>query len=166
MIRVAVVTVSDSAKAGLREDVSGPAVAGLCVGQGWTVVVREVVADEEREIAGRLAELCDGGGVDLVVTTGGTGIAARDVTPEATRAVIEKELPGLGELMRAEGLKKTRRAVLSRAVAGTRGQALVVNVPGSPKGAAESLGAILDLVPHIVELLRGNTAHGEETKRG
>ena len=98
-----------------------------------------------------------------IVTTGGTGIAARDCTPEATRAVIEKELPGLAELMRAEGLRHTRRAVLSRAVAGSRGRCLIVNLPGSPKGAVQSLNAILDLVPHIVELLRGNTAHAEET---
>ncbi|MGB9609334.1 MAG: MogA/MoaB family molybdenum cofactor biosynthesis protein, partial [Bryobacteraceae bacterium] len=93
--------------------------------------------------------------------TGGTGIAARDTTPEATRAVIEKELPGLGELMRAEGVRRTRRAVLSRAVAGVRGRCLIVNLPGSPKGAVESLNAILDLVPHIAELLNGQTAHGE-----
>ncbi len=165
MMRVAVLTISDSAKAGRREDASGPAVAALCERQGWAVIVREILADERAEIAARLAALADGGEADVVVTTGGTGITARDVTPEATRDVLEKELPGLGELMRAEGLKKTRRAVLSRAAAGTRGRALIVNVPGSPKGAVESLGASLDLVPHIVELLKGNTGHGEETKR-
>jgi molybdenum cofactor synthesis domain-containing protein len=165
MIRAAVLTISDSSKAGVRADVSGPAVAALCEREGWAVVVREVLADERAEIAARLSALADGGMVNLIVTTGGTGIAARDVTPEATRAVLDKELPGLGELMRAEGLKKTRRAVLSRAAAGTRGRALIVNVPGSPKGAVESLGAILDLVPHIVDLLEGHTGHGEEAKR-
>jgi molybdenum cofactor synthesis domain-containing protein len=166
MIRVAVLTISDSSKAGARQDVSGPAVAELCERQGWGVVVREVLADERAEIGARLAAVADSGTADVIVTTGGTGIAARDVTPEATREVLEKELPGLSELMRAEGLKKTRRAVLSRAAAGTRKRALIVNVPGSPKGAVESLGAILDLVPHVVELLRGNTGHGEEAKRG
>lgn len=166
MMRVAVLTISDSAMAGRRQDASGPAVAALCAAQGWVVAVREVLADERGEITARLAALADGGTADVIVTTGGTGITERDVTPEATREVLEKELPGLGELMRVEGLKKTRRAVLSRAVAGTRGRTLIVNVPGSPKGAVESLGAILDLVPHIVELLNGNTGHGEEAKRG
>jgi molybdenum cofactor synthesis domain-containing protein len=165
MIRVAVLTISDSARAGLREDASGPAVRALCERQAWTVALHEVLADERHEISARLAALADGGAFDVIITTGGTGITPRDVTPEATRDVLHKELPGLVELMRAEGLKKTRRAVLSRASAGTRGKSLILNVPGSPKGAAESLDAILDLVPHIVELLRGNTAHGEETKR-
>jgi len=159
MIRVAVLTISDSCAAGTRPDASGPAVADLCAAQGWTVAHRETLPDDAPVISRRLASLA--AAVDVILTTGGTGIAPRDVTPEATRAVLEKELPGLTELMRSEGLRYTRRAVLSRAVAGTRGQCLLVNLPGSPRGAVQSLNAILDLVPHIVELLRGNTAHPE-----
>jgi molybdenum cofactor synthesis domain-containing protein len=159
MIRVAILTISDSCSRGLRADASGPAVAELCASHGWQVVLREVLPDEPEQLRRRLAELADEGSSDLVLTTGGTGIAPRDSTPEATRAVIEKELPGLAELMRAEGLRHTRRAVLSRAVAGTRRHCLIVNLPGSAGGAVQSLSAILDLVPHIVELLRGQTAH-------
>lgn len=160
MIRVAVLTISDSCSAGERTDASGPAVAGVCEERGWQVAQREILPDEPERIRQRLAELADRDLADLILTTGGTGIAPRDSTPEATRAAIEKELPGLAELMRSEGLRHTRRAVLSRAVAGTRGRCLIVNLPGSPRGAVQSLNAILDLVPHIVELLRGETAHG------
>lgn len=163
MIRVAILTLSDSGAAGRRTDLSGPAVAGRCAEQGWRVSHQEMLPDDAAAIAPRLAELAGSGEYDVILTTGGTGIAARDVTPEATRAVLEKELPGLGELMRAEGLRHTRRAVLSRAVAGTRGRCLIVNLPGSPKGAVQSLDAILDLVPHIVELLQGRTEHRQET---
>lgn len=160
MIRAAVLTISDSCAAGLRPDATGPAVAARCTGHGWQVLHREILPDEPERISRRLAGLADSGSVDLILTAGGTGIAERDATPEATRTILEKELPGLAELMRAEGLRHTRRAVLSRAVAGTRGRCLIVNLPGSPKGAVQSLDAILDLVPHIVELLRGQTAHG------
>jgi len=163
MIRVAVLTISDSGAAGQRVDASGPAVARRCESQGWQVCRREILPDEPAAIGQVLRELADSGEADVILTTGGTGIAARDSTPEATRAAIEKELPGLGELMRAEGLRHTRRAVLSRAVAGVRGRCLIVNLPGSPKGAVQSLDAILDLVPHIVELLQGRTAHPQET---
>ncbi len=163
MIRIAVLTISDSGAAGLRADASGPAVAALCQEQGWEVTHQEILPDEPAAVSQRLAVLADSGLVDAILTTGGTGITARDSTPEATRAVLEKELPGLGELMRAEGLRHTRRAVLSRAAAGTRGRCLIVNLPGSPKGAVQSLGAILDLVPHIVELLQGQTQHRQET---
>jgi len=138
-------------------------VARRCEAQGWQVCRREILPDEPAAIGQVLRELADSGEADVILTTGGTGIAARDSTPEATRAAIEKELPGLGELMRAEGLRHTRRAVLSRAVAGVRGRCLIVNLPGSPKGAVQSLDAILDLVPHIVELLQGRTAHPQET---
>lgn len=163
MIRIAVLTLSDSAAAGRRADLSGPAVATRCEEQGWQVSHQETLPDDAAAISKRLAELSSSGQYDVILTTGGTGIAARDVTPEATRAVLEKELPGLGELMRAEGLRHTRRAVLSRAVAGTRGRCLIVNLPGSPRGAVQSLDAILDLVPHIVELLQGRTEHRQET---
>ncbi len=159
MIRVAVVTVSDSADAGTREDISGPAVSARCQALGWDVVRREIVADDQIRIARLLVELTGSGEVQVVLTTGGTGVAARDVTPEATRAVVEREIPGLPELMRAEGLQYTRRAVLSRAVAGTRGEALILNLPGSPKGAVQSLDSVLDLIVHIVDLLQGRTEH-------
>ncbi|MEJ5368811.1 MAG: MogA/MoaB family molybdenum cofactor biosynthesis protein [Bryobacteraceae bacterium] len=163
MIRTAILVISDSCAAGARQDASGPALAARCTEQGWQVVAMEILPDEPAAISRRLAELADSSTADLILTTGGTGIAARDSTPEATRAVLEKEIPGLGELMRAEGLRHTRRAVLSRSLAGTRRRTLIVNLPGSPKGAVQSLDAILDLVPHIAELLQGRTAHPQET---
>lgn len=165
MIRAAVLTVSDSSFRGEREDLSGPAVAERLRGAGFDIAAMKVVSDEREEIAVTLRELAGEGGVEAIFTTGGTGVAARDVTPEATRDVLERELPGFGEMMRAHGLRFTRRAALSRGTAGTLRKCLIVNLPGSPKGAVESLDAILDLVPHIVDLLRGNTDHTEELKR-
>jgi molybdenum cofactor synthesis domain-containing protein len=126
---------------------------------GWRVSVVEVIADEVPEISERLATLADGGQVAAIFTTGGTGIAARDVTPEATRAVLHREIPGFGELMRARGRETTPLAALSRSLAGTRGRVLIVNLPGSPKGAVESLDAIVELVPHVLDLLQGQTEH-------
>jgi molybdenum cofactor synthesis domain-containing protein len=158
-LRVAVVTVSDTSSAGLREDQSGPAVAERCQGLGWTIVRTETVPDDQTRIARLLVELCGSGSVDLAVTTGGTGIASRDVTPEATRSVVEREIPGFGELMRMQGLQFTRRAALSRAIAGTRGATLILNLPGSPKGAVQSLDAVSDLIVHAVDLLQGRTDH-------
>jgi molybdenum cofactor synthesis domain-containing protein len=161
MIRAAVVTVSDSAVAGTREDRSGPALRDRMRALGWIVSAMELAPDESERIAAILRRLADSGEVAVILTTGGTGVALRDVTPEATRGVIEREIPGLGELMRAEGLKFTPTAVLSRGVAGVRGRTLVVNLPGSPKGAVESFDAIAKLVPHIVDLLEGRTNHGD-----
>jgi molybdenum cofactor synthesis domain-containing protein len=165
-VRCAVLTISDSSHAGARQDLSGPAVAARLEEFGWSVLHRGLVPDERARIAESLAALASSGACDVVFTTGGTGPALRDVTPEATRDVIDREIPGLGELMRLEGLKSTRRAVLSRSTAGIRGATLIVNLPGSPKGALESLNAVADLVPHVVDLLRGQTEHAEEAKRG
>jgi molybdopterin adenylyltransferase len=159
MIEAAVLTISDSATAGRRADVSGPAIRERLEQLGWRVPIREVLPDEAAEISARLKTLADGGEVSAIFTTGGTGVALRDVTPEATRTVLDREIPGLPELMRARGMKATPLAVLSRAVAGTRGRVLIVNLPGSPKGAVESLDAIVELVPHVLDLLRGHTEH-------
>ena len=159
MIHAAVLTISDSVHEGRRIDRSGPAVQERLEQLGWSASVLEVVPDDTSLISHRLATLADGNQVSAIFTTGGTGVAARDVTPEATRRVIEREIPGLAELMRAQGRHSTPLAVLSRGIAGTRGQVLIVNLPGSPRGAVESLNAIVDLVPHILELLRGETEH-------
>jgi len=158
-IRVAVVTISDSCHNGTREDLSGPALCAQVRGSGWEVVQTAVLPDEASEIGGLLKSLCDSGTVDAIFTTGGTGVAARDVTPEVTRSILEKEIPGIGELIRAEGLKITPLAVLSRSLAGSRGSTLIVNLPGSPKGAKQSLDAIVRVVPHLVDLLHGRTGH-------
>jgi molybdopterin adenylyltransferase len=159
MIKAAVLTISDSVTAGTRTDRSGPALRERLEQLGWSVSVMEALPDESLQIGTRLATLADGGQVSAIFTTGGTGVALRDVTPEATRSVIDREIPGLAELMRTRGREFTPRAVLSRAVAGTRGPVLIVNLPGSPKGAVESLDAIVELVPHVLELLRGQTEH-------
>ncbi|MBZ5611971.1 MAG: MogA/MoaB family molybdenum cofactor biosynthesis protein [Acidobacteriia bacterium] len=161
MIEVAIVTVSDSAVAGTRADRSGPMLRERAEALGWTVRAQELIPDEREQIAALLRRLADSAAAPVILTTGGTGVAPRDVTPEATRDVIEREVPGLAELMRAEGRKSTPFAVLSRAVAGVRGRSLIVNLPGSPKGAVESLDTIAKLIPHIVDLIEGRTGHAD-----
>lgn len=161
MTRTAMVfTISDSSHAGSRQDVSGPAVRARLEELGWTVN-SEVMPDDAVWISKRLAEVADGGDAAAIFTTGGTGVALRDVTPEATNAVIEREIPGFGEWMRMSGRASTKTSILSRGVSGTRGRTLIVNLPGSPRGAVESLNAIIELVPHVMDLLRGKTEHYE-----
>ena len=154
-MRVALVTVSDSVSQGARPDRSGPALRERCEQLGWQVGHATVVADEAAALQARLIELADSGLADVILTTGGTGLGPRDVTPEATLGVCEKLIPGLGEVMREKGRRANPRAALSRGVAGVRGRAVIVNLPGSPKGAVESFDAIADLLPHAVEVLRG-----------
>jgi molybdopterin adenylyltransferase len=159
MTNAAVLTISDSVNAGTRADRSGPAVRERLEQLGWQVTVMETIPDDAGEIGDRLATLADGGQVAAIFTTGGTGVAARDNTPEATRTILDREIMGFGELMRARGRESTPLAALSRSLAGTRGRVLIVNLPGSPKGAVESLNAIVELVPHVLELLSGQTGH-------
>jgi molybdenum cofactor synthesis domain-containing protein len=163
LIRAAILTVSDSVAAGTRPDVSGPETSRVCRHQGWNVVHSRTVRDDCDEIANQLIEWADSGEIDLILTTGGTGIAARDVTPEATASVLERELPGFAEAMRTDGRTKTKFSILSRATAGVRGATLIVNLPGSPKGAVESLESVAGVIAHAVDLLKGNTAHPEQT---
>lgn len=156
-LTAAVLTVSDSSSRGEREDLGGPAVAGTLEKHKFCVVAREIVPDEQGAISEAIVRLC--GQARFVVTTGGTGIAPRDVTPEATCAVCDRLVEGISERIRSEGTKKTKFAALSRAVCGVRGQSVILNLPGKPAGAVESLEAVVDLIPHMVQLLGGNTRH-------
>jgi molybdenum cofactor synthesis domain-containing protein len=160
-MRAKILVLSDAASRGERPDQSGAAVRELLEANGWQVAAIEILPDELSVIRQRLEALTDADDCDIVVTAGGTGVAPRDVTPEATRAVIEKEIPGLPEVMRAEGTKKTRRAALSRGIVGVRKGKLIVNLPGSPRGAHESMESIVDLLPHVVDLIQGRTVHHE-----
>ncbi|MFZ5908348.1 MAG: MogA/MoaB family molybdenum cofactor biosynthesis protein [Nitrospirota bacterium] len=154
MIEVAVLTLSDKGSAGERDDASGPLIRELMQRIGAEVKSYDILPDEKDLIKEKLIQYS--AQVDLIITTGGTGLAPRDVTPDATLEIIDREVPGIAEAMRLEGLKKTNRAMLSRAVAGVRGQCLIVNLPGSPKAVREGLEAIIDVIPHAVEKLKGD----------
>ena len=155
-MRAAVLTISDKGSIGQRQDTSGPAVAEVLKTIGAVVEKYEIVPDEVEIIAGKLIEYADALGLDLVITTGGTGVAPRDLTPEATRMVIDREVPGMAEAMRMESFKKTPHALISRAIVGIRKQTLIINLPGSPRGATENLQFILKAIPHAVEKIKGD----------
>lgn len=163
MNTAAVLTISDSAFQGKREDLSGPAVVSELLAAGFKVNQKAVLPDEPDQIQQQLKNLC--AQVDLIVTVGGTGVAVRDVTPEATLAVIERRVDGIPEKMRAAGAAKTPLAALSRGICGIRGKTLILNLPGSPKAAVESLQAVVEILPHALDLLRGNTEHRAGTER-
>ncbi len=153
-IRVGILTLSDRSARGEREDRSGPALASRVEEEGWSVVRKLILPDDEAAIRETLSAWADAGDFDIILTTGGSGFAPRDVTPEATRAVIDREAPGLAEAMRAVSLKITPHAMLSRIVAGIRKQTIIINLPGSPKGAVENLEVVIPVLPHAIQLLR------------
>jgi molybdopterin adenylyltransferase len=153
-VRLGILTVSDRAARGERQDTSGPALATRVLAEGWQVALQTVVLDDPATIEDTLRGWCDSEQVDVILTTGGTGFAPRDRTPEATLAVVDRLAPGLAEAMRSAGLRANRHAMLSRGVAGLRGGTLIINLPGSPGGAVDSLDAVLSVLPHAVQLLR------------
>jgi molybdenum cofactor synthesis domain-containing protein len=155
VITVAIITLSDKGSRGEREDLSGPAIREIIKKIGASVEHYEIIPDEKELIKEKLIDYSRK--VDLILTTGGTGLSPRDVTPDATLEVIDRQIPGIAEAMRMEGLKKTDRAMLSRAVAGVRGSALIINLPGSPKAIREGLEVIVDIIPHAVEKIKGST---------
>lgn len=161
-MNVCIVTISDSVASGTREDLSGPALEQRANELGWNIIEKAVIPDEKAIITETVIGLC--GICDVVLTTGGTGLAPRDVTPEAVRMIADREVPGFGELMRSEGIKSTKFAALSRGGAITRGVTLIVMLPGSPRGAVQSLNAVVELMPHAVDLLHGRTEHPEKLR--
>ena len=158
MIKVAIITVSDKGAKGEREDLSGETIREILKKIEAEIVWYKIVPDELHLIQATLIEAADKLKIDLILTTGGTGLSARDVTPEATRTVIEKTVPGISELIRMVSFKKTPKAILSRAIAGIRGESLIINLPGSPKGVRESLGIILETLPHGIDILKGKAS--------
>ena len=163
MIKVGILTISDKGSRGEREDLSGPAIREMVATLGAEVARYDIVPDERDIISLKLLEWSSEG-LDLVLTTGGTGLGPRDVTPEATRDVIEREVPGMAEAMRSQGLQATSLAMLSRAVVGARGKTLIVNLPGSPKGVRESLAVLLPVLPHAVGILKGEVGEHAPTR--
>jgi molybdopterin-guanine dinucleotide biosynthesis protein MobB len=158
LLKAAILTLSDKGARGERKDASGPALESWLAGHGVTVLHAEMIPDDRDEIIVKLMGWADSGAFDLILTTGGTGVSPRDVTPDATRHILEREIPGFGEIMRSESLAKTPHAMISRAVAGVRGKALIINLPGSPKGAIENLEAVWPAVPHAVAKIQGDPA--------
>jgi molybdopterin adenylyltransferase len=165
-VRLAIVTVSDGVAAGARADGSGDAIENWAREHGWLVVVRDVIADDAAGVTARLVELADGGSVDVILTTGGTGLTMRDVTPEATLAALHREAPGIAELLRREGAAQTPYAALSRGVAGTRGRVLIVNLPGSRSGTTDGLAVLAGIAGHAVQLLRGTATQQHDPGQG
>ena len=155
-IRFGILTLSDRSSRGERVDSSGPALANRIQAEGWLLVKQALLPDEESAIRETLASWADSGEIDVILTTGGTGFSPRDVTPEATRAIIDREAPGLAEAMRAASLRVTPHAMLSRIVTGIRKKTLIVNLPGSPKGAVENLQVVVPVLPHAIQLLQGD----------
>jgi molybdenum cofactor synthesis domain-containing protein len=164
-MRVSIVTVSDRSASGERDDLSGPVLKELVTREGWSVSSYDIIPDESEQIEKRLLDLADTDGVDLVLTTGGTGFGPRDVTPEATMRIVERHAPGFAEVMRLESMKKTPHGMLSRGVSGIRGATLIVNLPGSPKAVRECFAAIAPALPHAIQLLHGDTDGGHEAKK-
>jgi molybdenum cofactor synthesis domain-containing protein len=164
MIKVAILTLSDRASRGEREDASGPAIEQMIKKMDAQIVSSEIIPDDKVKIRSKLVSLCKN--ADLILTTGGTGVSPRDVTPDATRDVMHQEIPGITEAMRYEGLKKTPYAMISRAVAGIRGKTLIVNLPGSPTAVKENLSVILPVLPHTIEKIKGDTADCATVKSG
>jgi len=154
MIKVGILTISDKGSRGEREDLSGKTIKGVIAKIGGEVQYYQIIPDEKEIIQEELIKAIDNLHLDLILTTGGTGLGKRDVTPEATLAIIEKGVPGISEIIRSESFKKTNRAILSRGVAGIRKESLIINLPGSPKGVRESLEIILDALPHGIEILK------------
>lgn len=154
-MRIAILTISDSVSRGQREDLSGPALAARCCDLGWTVASAHHCSDEPAEVRGQMRAITDANTVDVLLTTGGTGLGPRDTTPETTLDIADRTIPGLAEEIRRKGVEKTPTAILSRGVAVIRHQTIIINLPGSPKGAVESLDAIAHLLPHAVEVVHG-----------
>ncbi|HVB35036.1 MAG TPA: MogA/MoaB family molybdenum cofactor biosynthesis protein [Patescibacteria group bacterium] len=165
-MRVSILTISDSVSRGVRQDRSGSAVGERCQALGWEVVSREVLPDEETRIAEKLIRLADVDKVDLVLTVGGTGLGPRDRTPEATARVAERIVPGLGERMRAPESSANPRALLSRSIGACRAGTLILNLPGSPRGAVESFDVVAELLPHAIEILHGAGHDGDSSGAG
>lgn len=164
-MRIAILTVSSAGARGEREDTSGDTIVSWATKRKYTVSARALVSDDVNAIVKTLLQWCDGGTADLVVTTGGTGLSPTDLTPEATRAVIDREAPGIAEWLRMSAVKKVPTTVLSRGVSGTRGKTLIVNLPGSPGGVRDSLTALDPVIDHAVSVLRGDVADHGKTKR-
>lgn len=160
VINYSVLTSSDSGSAGKRPDTSGDAIVEIMGADGHRLVERAMLPDDFERLSEQIATWCDAGSIDLVLTTGGTGLSSRDVMPEVTRGLIDLEIPGMAEAMRAESLKATRMGMISRAVAGARGATLIINLPGSTRGVRDNLGVVLPVIGHAVEVLQGRQTGG------